>query len=155
MEALLTTIVLWVSINFGLPATYDHPKVEIVPPAKMAAVRFQGLTSDRAASVAIEAGRKAQADFGHEVYALYDDRRRIIYLHEGWAGKSPRDVSLLVHEMVHHMQNAAGKKFTCPQEREKDAYKAQSEWLALFGRTLEQEFEIDGMTMLVRTNCMD
>lgn len=153
MEALLTTIVLWLSINFGLPATSDHPKVEFVPPAKMAAVRFRGLASDRQPSAAIEAGRSAPPEFGQEVYALYDTQRRTIYLHEDWSSGRPADVSVLVHEMVHHLQNAAGEKFTCPQEREKDAYKAQKEWLALFGRTLEQEFEIDGMTVLVRTNC--
>jgi hypothetical protein len=55
--------------------------------------------------------------------------------------------------MVHHLQNAANEKFACPQEREKHAYKAQREWLALFGRTIEQEFEIDAMTILVRSNC--
>jgi hypothetical protein len=153
MEALLTTIVLWLSVNFGLPATYEHPNIEIAPPAKMATVRFRGLTSNRVYGIATEAGRRAEPEFGSEVYALYDDQRRTIYLHEGWTGASPRDVSLLVHEIVHHLQNAAGQKFLCPQEREKAAYKAQSQWLAQFGRTLEQDFEIDPMTMLVRTNC--
>ena len=46
-----------------------------------------------------------------------------------------------------------GIKFTCPQEREKDAYDAQRTWLERSGRTLEDEFEIDPMTVLVRTNC--
>ena len=154
MEPLLTTIVLWLSVNFGLPVSYEHPRVEYVPPAKMAAVRFRGLASDRQPSAAIEAGRKAPPEFGQEVYALYDTQRRTIYLHEDWSSSRPADISVLVHEMVHHLQNVADEKFMCPQEREKDAYKAQREWLALFGRTLEQEFEIDPMTVLVRTNCM-
>lgn len=154
METLLTTIVLWLSVNFALPATYDHPQIEVVPPAKMAAVRFRGLASDRSPTFANEAGRTAPPEWGQEVYALYDTQRRTIYLHEGWTGTSARDVSVLVHEMVHHLQNAANEKFACPQEREKDAYNAQREWLAMFGRTLEQEFEIDAMTVLVRTNCM-
>ena len=68
-------------------------------------------------------------------------------------GRPPAEVSVLVHELVHHLQNVSRMKFTCPQEREKDAYAAQHAWLALFGRTLEQEFEIDPMTVLVRTNC--
>ncbi|MCC6947693.1 MAG: hypothetical protein IT539_07995 [Bradyrhizobiaceae bacterium] len=153
METLLTVIVTWLSINFGLPATHELPSVELVPPAKMAAVRFRGLASDRQPNAAIEAGRAAPPEFGQEVYALYDTQRRIIYLHEDWSSSRPADVSVLVHEMVHHLQTAADEKFACPQEREKDAYKAQREWLAMFGRSLEQEFEIDGMTVLVRTNC--
>jgi hypothetical protein len=36
-----------------------------------------------------------------------------------------------------------------------DGYRAQRAWLALFGRTLEQEFDIDPMTVLVRTNCLN
>jgi hypothetical protein len=154
METLLTTIVLWLSVNFGLPASYEHPIVEIVPPAKMAAVRYSrlaGLQPDRFAS---EAGRSAPPEAGYDVYAIYDSASRTIYLPERWRGTSPADVSLLVHEMVHHLQNVADEKFMCPQEREKDAYKAQREWLALFGRTLEQEFEIDPLTVLVRTNCL-
>ena len=77
-----------------------------------------------------------------------------LYDREGWSGKTPADVSALVHELVHHLQNVAGMKFGCPQEREKDAYEAQRAWLALFDRTLEQEFEINPLMVLARTNCM-
>lgn len=72
----------------------------------------------------------------------------------GWTGKSPADVSVLVHEMVHHVQNVAGLKYACPEEREKPAYDAQNQWLALFGRKVTEEFELDPMTLLVRTNCL-
>ena len=56
--------------------------------------------------------------------------------------------------MVHHLQNVGGLKYECPQAREKPAYRAQSQWLGLFGRNLADEFEIDRMTLLVRTSCM-
>jgi hypothetical protein len=60
---------------------------------------------------------------------------------------------MLVHEMVHHLQNVGQLKFACPQEREKLAYKAQDGWLALFGSDLMQEFQIDPFSLLVKTNC--
>ena len=154
MQTLLTMIMTWLTINFGLPAFHNHPRVEIVPAAKMAEVRYSRLAALRPDRVAAEAGRSAPADIGHDVHAIYDNASGTIYLREGWTGATPADISLLVHEMVHHLQNAAGMTFSCPQEREKDAYKAQREWLGLFGRTLEQEFEIDPMTVLMRTNCM-
>jgi hypothetical protein len=152
-DALLTQIMTWLSANFDLPAAKEHPRIEFVTPARMAAVRYRGLASDREPRVAAEAGRTAPPEFGQEVYALYDISKKTIYLHTNWNAASPADVSVLVHELVHHLQNAAGMKFACPQEREKDAYNAQRAWLALFNRTLEQEFEIDPMTVLVRTNC--
>ena len=56
--------------------------------------------------------------------------------------------------MVHHLQNAAGLKYECPQAREQQAYAAQQRWLGLFGSDLRKEFELDAMTLLVRTRCM-
>ena len=153
MEPLLTTIVLWLAVNLGLPASYEHPRIEFVAAAKMAEVRYSRLAALRPDLFAAEAARSARPKTGHDVHAIYDSLKRTIYLPEPWRATNPAHVSLLVHEMVHHLQHAADQKFMCPQEREKDAYKAQRAWLALFGRTIEQEFEIDPMTVLVRTSC--
>jgi hypothetical protein len=87
------------------------------------------------------------------VNAIYDDASRTIYLPEQWTGATPAEVSLLVHELVHHLQNVAGLKFDCAEAREKLAYSAQARWLELFGKTLVDEFSLDPMTVLVRTNC--
>jgi hypothetical protein len=89
-----------------------------------------------------------------KVEAYYDDATRTVYLPKGWTGRSPAELSVLVHEMVHHVQNVAGLTYACPEEREKIAYAAQRQWLALFGRDLMKEFKIDPMTLLIRTNCM-
>jgi hypothetical protein len=56
--------------------------------------------------------------------------------------------------MVHHVQNVAGLKFECSQARERPAYVAQDRWLALFGSNLVDEFELNPITVLVRTRCM-
>jgi hypothetical protein len=151
-SAQLSEIAAWVSKTLGLPEVLELPRVQFVTPARMAAVRFRGLISDRD-PIAAEAGRAAPPEIGQDVYAIYDDRTRTIYLHKQWSSERPADVSVLVHEMVHHMQNVRAQKFGCPQEREKDAYEAQRMWLAQYKRTLEDEFEIDAMTVLIRTNC--
>ena len=64
------------------------------------------------------------------------------------------ELSVLVHETVHHLQHLAGTRFECAQASETLAYAAQEKWLALFGRSLESEFEIDPFTRLVSTRCM-
>ena len=61
---------------------------------------------------------------------------------------------MLVHEMVHHIQNRAKLKYACPEQREKLAYEAQERWLARFGPSLESEFELDPFTRLLHVNCM-
>jgi hypothetical protein len=151
MKELLTVLATWLSINFGLPAIENHPQIEMVPPVRMVALRYRGLAPDRAPVTASD--DDAPLGAASNIVALYDDSKKTIYLPHGWRG-SPAELSVLVHELVHHLQNEAGMKFTCPGEREKLAYDAQAKWLALFGTTLQAEFDIDPLSLLVRTNCL-
>jgi len=157
MDTLMTVIVTWLSMNFALPAIHDHPRIERVPASTMAAMRY-GLPvagrPDAAVDASRESGRAVQPEHARSVVALYHDKTRTIYLPEGWTGRTPEELSVLVHEMVHHLQNAGGLKHECPQAREKLAYAAQDRWLAMFGRNLADEFELDPMNLLVLTNCM-
>jgi hypothetical protein len=87
------------------------------------------------------------------VVALYDDRATAIFLTDDWTGTSPADRSILVHEMVHHIQNLSGIKYECPMAREKPAYLAQDKWLGQFGLSLEKEFDVDMFTIVVSSAC--
>jgi hypothetical protein len=146
-QPLLTLIEAWLSTEFGLPVTGTPPRVELVPPAKMVWLRYHGLLPEGA-----KAG--AQARLMRDTVAVYVDSERTIYLADGWTGLSHADESVLVHEMVHHMQNMAGMKYECAQEREKLAYAAQERWLGLVGHSLEQDFELDAFSLLFKTRCL-
>lgn len=87
--------------------------------------------------------------------AIYDNNNRAIILPTGWTSITPAEQSVLVHEMVHHLQHMAQLKFACPQERESVAYKAQAKWLQLFDKTLESEFGLDGFTILANSTCLN
>src|SRR5215472_13790172 len=100
-QTLLTALETWVSSQFDLPAIHEHPSIEFASPAKIVSLRFVGLLSDP----------------------------REHYLPEGWTGDTPAELSVLVHEVVHHFQNVLRLKYECPQEREKLAYIAQDRWL--------------------------
>ena len=147
--AVLAAIMTWLSENFDLPMT-DQPRVELVPPARIAAFRYRGFGQPETAA----GGDRAMHDAGREIVAVYDDATRTIYLPAGWSGTTPAELSVLVHELVHHLQNGAQLKYECPQAREKLAYEAQKRWLGLHDRSLSSEFEIDPFTLLVRTRCM-
>ena len=82
-----------------------------------------------------------------EVVAAYDMEKSTILLSDGWTGSTPADFSVLVHEMVHHLQNEARLSYECPAAREKLAFAAQKKWLSLFGRSLLTDFEIDSLTL--------
>jgi Domain of unknown function (DUF6647) len=155
MEALLTMIVVWLSANYDLPATKAHPKIKLVPRIEIALLRAGADTLEKR-SAFITSYKKAAVQDNRlevEVVATYDTGNSTILLSEGWTGSTPADLSVLVHEMVHHLQNAAQLSYECPAARETLAYAAQEKWLSLFGRSLLTEFEIDPLTLLVSTTC--
>lgn len=138
MNDLVAVLVLWLSMTFGLPTTSEYPEVRFTHSAELTAVRYGSQLS------------RVRAD----VVALYLDRSETILLSKGWDSSSPADVSVLVHELVHHLQKKAGRKYRCPEARERLAYAAQARWLALFGRNLKDEFRLDPMTLKLRTTCL-
>jgi hypothetical protein len=148
VNTFLTTVVLWLAANFGLPAIHEHPRVEFLPPSKIFALRYKGLVGSQLRDNAVP-----PVDGQRETVAVYDDALRTIYLPEGWTGHTPAETSIVVHEMVHHLQNLGKEKFECPQQREKIAYQAQERWLRLFGSDLLKEFEIDPFTVVTITGC--
>lgn len=88
-----------------------------------------------------------------EVLALYDDVNRVIYVGESWTDQSPAHLSILVHEMVHHLQNISGIRYACPAAREALAYEVQDRRLDHFGREFVEEFGFDRFWLKVSTLC--
>ena len=133
----VAVIELWLVANFELPPASEPPI--------LASARDTALV---------------EARYGHnslvapgDVMAVYDRKSRTILLNENAKGDSVPAFSILVHEMVHHLQASAGMTFACPAEAEALAYRAQDEWLKLFGTDLESAFGIDAATLLVATVC--
>jgi hypothetical protein len=147
MNALLATIVLWLSLNFDLPANYEPPKIEFVNIAEIASKEYPRVLAPNSA---VSGGYNSD----RSVVAFYDSSKRTMFLAEGWTGKTPAESSVLVHEMVHHLQTLAGQKYNCPEERERLAYQAQEKWLSQMGRSIHAEFEIDPFTLLIITRCL-
>ena len=149
----MAEIVAWLAANFELPATDDFPRVEFASPTKLHGIRLGGFRIGHREITSSETPSQPLLRAGANLLAVYDTARRIIYLPEGWSGTSAAETSILVHEMVHHLQNAGGLKYPCPAAGEKAAYLAQDLWLHRFGQDLETTFEIDLFTTLVRSLC--
>jgi hypothetical protein len=132
----------WLAEEFGLPEVAELPRIAFAPPERLVALHLG------------DASHAASAATGPEVVAVYVDAQRTIYLPQGWTGATPAETSVLIHELVHHVQNLAGLGYACPAEREKPAFAAQAAWLERHGSDLETAFGIDAMTLLVRTGCL-
>jgi hypothetical protein len=140
---LLDAVGVWISKNFDLPIAV-RPRVELVTQDSLTALRYRAVETDQNAALGGE----------HDVVAVYDDSAETIYLADGWNGATPAEMSVLIHEMVHHLQNRSATKFECPQQRETVAFAAQELWLSKFDRTVESEFGIDPFTRLVKSSCI-
>ena len=151
-QTVLKEIVIWLSTNFDLPRILIHPNIEIVPHAEIDVLRYKGFSWVAPRDIVMES--RGGSFSGRGVVAVYDDDMKTIYLPEGWTGATPAERSVLVHEMVHHLQNLGRLKYECPPAREQLAYAAQDKWLGLSGLNLADEFEIDPFMLAVSTRCI-
>lgn len=151
-QTVLKEIVIWLSTNFDLPRIFMHPNVEIVSRVEIAALRYNGFVWVAPRDIVTEGERGPPDTSG--VAAVYDDKMKTIYLPEGWTGVTPAERSILVHAMVHHLQNLGNLKYECPPAREQLAYAAQDKWLGLSGLNLIDEFGLDPFILAVGTRCI-
>ena len=148
-QSLFEEVVSWICENFDLPITQSRPNIRFATKAELTLMRILDRTQWDGF-----VPNKTESSAERHVVAVYDTQSQTIYLPENWSGKSAADQSILVHEMVHHLQKLAGMRFECPAAREKVAYLAQDKWLERFGSSLEREFELDMFTVVVSSACM-
>jgi hypothetical protein len=153
-SAFLSEISNWLAANFDLPTIHELPRIGFAKPLQLVSMRYKGMLPEAWREDSIN-DPAVQAAVHREVVAVYNDTTRTIFLPNSWTGKTVAEQSVLVHEMVHHLRNLAKLKYDCPAAREKLAYQAQDQWLKRFGQDLEKEFEIDTLTLLVTSACMN
>lgn len=57
----------------------------------------------------------------------------VILDNESWEAEDPVQLSLLVHELVHHAQLFSKRKYACADAKEYEAYIIQNKWLEAHG----------------------
>ncbi|CAN7638316.1 hypothetical protein LJR090_005595 [Bosea sp. LjRoot90] len=139
---LLEALAIWVGAKLGQPVPTSLPKLVFKPADQVTVLRFKQYASEI-----------VQQQDRPNIISIYDSRENIIYLRDTWRGATAADLSVLVHELVHHFQEVHQEKFECDAAREAKAFELQEKWLRLFGESLEEEFQIDPFTLLVRTSC--
>jgi Domain of unknown function (DUF6647) len=71
-----------------------------------------------------------EATTGSNCEALYSSKNHTVYLADSWHSNDLRDRSILLHELVHHLQYLNHIKVTCESEYEFQAFKLQVAWLS-------------------------
>lgn len=120
-----------------LDENVDYPRRETRPIVRL-------IDAEVAARLA---GRQSPA-FAAAPSGLYDPETQVISLVRPWAAENPLDVSVLLHELVHHRQASVGHWY-CPGAMELPAYKIQQVWLG----ELELEADINWVAVVLEAGC--
>ena len=69
---------------------------------------------------------------GNELFAFYDLKSDIIYLRDSWNIHSPWSKSVLLHELIHYVQDKNNIAFECTAEMEQQAWPLQKKYLRIY-----------------------
>lgn len=110
MDALVAVLSAWIATQTGLSAPPPPRVIHLYPAA------LHELATNRDSQM-------------YRVRALYGRGERVVYLRTNWEAANLSDRSELVHEIVHHFQNAHALSYECNAARETLAYELQIKWL--------------------------
>jgi hypothetical protein len=133
MDALVASLMLWISIQSGLTAT-DTPRILLVPEQQMASMT--GGTADPE--------------------GIYVYEQRSIYLPDSWNADTLRDRATLVHELAHHVLKANKVEVQCERAYEAESYRLEFLWLREQG--VQDPYEFLGtneLAIILRSACRD
>lgn len=144
MEKLILALMVWASAQTGLPVPEKIPEIRSADRCEIERLYFGDATRN-----CDEAVMKVQA--------IYDHRFSLLYLPDTWSPGDIYDVSMLLHELIHHMQAQAGvtaDSVRCVgREIEKPAYDAQIAWLKATGLDPLEAMGINDLSYTLLTMC--
>jgi len=109
MKELMISLLFWIGVNSSLPIEgVVLPKVEFISSEEMHSMMNMKMPKDITEV---------------QVKALYYIPDKIIYLRNDWNKTEALDRSVLLHELVHHLQK--NDEYECREKREEEAYELQ------------------------------
>ena len=92
-------------------------------------------------------------DNDHEpdsLHGLYNKEDDTIILPDDWNKDDPFDMSVLLHELVHYLQDVNGMQFNCTQEMEKDSWPIQQNFLK---KVYNYDWNYDKLWYIMISSC--
>ncbi|SDJ28016.1 DUF6647 family protein [Lutimaribacter saemankumensis] len=127
---LVEQLEVWLDQHSDLPRASEAPAIFLKDPPELEDER----TTSRVA-------------VGERTRGLYNKSDRTITLFRPWTATNTEDVSVLLHELVHHRQATANRG--CRARWEYQAYKLQEKWMNAREVSLDVNWTVIGLT----TNC--
>ena len=130
-------LLAWIVVKTGL-SVKQPPTIRFVPAARLVELYY--------------GKNKEVVKIG--VKGLYDNKSHIVRLLDSWDSSNLRDLSYLLHELVHHLQVVNNVEVECQARYDLQAYHLQFEWLHEQGIQDPYEFlNINQVTVFAASQC--
>lgn len=137
MKEILTALMIWLGANTPLDTNHDVPKILFLSQDKMEKLYYV---------------QEQESNPNNKLHGLYDTDKDTIILLDTWDRRKPWDMGVLVHEMVHYLQDVNGIEFSCVNEMERDAWPIQKKYLK---EMHDFEWNYDELWYFVISTCED
>jgi len=135
MKEILTALMIWLGANTPFNTNYDIPNILFVTQDQMEEMFYKGSNK-----------------MPNTLHGLYDKESDTIILSDQWDRRKPWDMSVLLHEMIHYLQDQNKMKFNCVANMEKDAWPIQQLYLE---KQHDYIWDYDGLWYTVISNCRE
>ena len=137
MKEILTALMIWLGANTTFDTNHDIPNVLFLTQTQMEELYYPEGKKD---------------NFPNQLHGLYDKESNTIILPDTWDRRDPWDMGVLLHEMIHYLQDVNKHEFQCTAEMERDAWPIQQKYLQ---EQHDYVWDYDGLWYMVISTCAD
>ena len=133
MKEILTALMIWLGANTPFDTNHDIPNVLFLSQTQMEQMFYKG-----------------KDKMPNTLHGLYDKESDTIILPDTWDRRKAWDLGVLLHEMVHYLQDQNNMDFNCTAEMERDAWPIQQRYLK---EQHDYAWDYDGLWYAVISTC--
>jgi hypothetical protein len=94
--------------SWFLPKLTLGRAIKLLPAVQITFLHYKAFTPAQREVLGLQPETE-QSSNSREVVAEYDNSTKTIFLSDTWKGETAAELSVLVHEMVHHLQRRRGR----------------------------------------------
>jgi len=113
MKEIIMALIIWIGANTNYNIDVPEPTILFV-------------TQDKMEEAYYYSGEKYE---GVTLHGFYDIKLDLIILPDTWDKTKPWDLSVLLHEVIHYLQDINQIDYDCVNQMEKDAWPLQKQYL--------------------------
>ena len=137
MKELILSLFLFIAAETNYNTDLPYPEIVFLPKSEL---------------VEMYVGDSQKDYTPTDLWAFYNLESKKIFLRDTWDLHNPWNKSILLHELIHYVQDMNGVKFPCTQAMEKESWPLQQKYLRQYHGI---EWDYDALWFLMISTCPD